>query len=245
MVYTADYGLCKWLTVSFEYLYKVYLDKIFRLCMGYFNDYSLAQDLTQDVFVRVWQYLPTFKGESSVETLIFLFGTNICLRPKERQNSISQTEVPLDMFAKEPSDNSLQVQVLYKAIAELPDMDRLIISLYLEELKQSCLFINWFCILWIWISFFYSFYWGIIAYSILLLWITLNWFVLRPRIIRKRNRKFNEFFDTDVTCNNSTPRDMRENHYAIFSVESVSLKIRSSLHFIGLFYVILRPIKKH
>ncbi len=123
--------------MTFEYLYKVYWDKVFRLCMGYFNDYSLAQDLAQDVFVRVWQYLPTFKGNSSVGTWIFRIATNICLRQKERQNSIAQTEVPLDLFAKEPSGNSLQVRALYKAIAELPEIDRLIISLYLEELKQS------------------------------------------------------------------------------------------------------------
>lgn len=42
-------------------------------------------------------------------------------------------------------------------------------------------------------TFFHSFYWGIIAYSILLLWIALNWFVLRPRIIRKRKHKFYDF----------------------------------------------------
>lgn len=123
--------------MSFEYLYKVYWDKVFRLCMGYFNDYSLAQDLAQDVFVRVWQYLPTFKGESSVGTWIFRIATNICLRQRERQNRISQAEVPLNRFAKEPSDNSLQVKILYEAIAELPEMDRLVISLYLEELKQA------------------------------------------------------------------------------------------------------------
>ena len=105
--------------------------------MGYFNDYSLAQDLAQDVFVRVWQYLPTFKGESSVGTWIFRIATNICLRQRERQNSIYQAEVPLNLFANESSNNSLQVKALYKAIAELPEMDRLVISLYLEELKQA------------------------------------------------------------------------------------------------------------
>ena len=115
--------------MSFEYLYKVYWDKVFRLCMGYFNDYSLAQDLAQDVFVRVWQYLPTFKGEASVGTWIFRIATNICLRQRERQNSISQAEVPLNLFANESSNNSLQVKALYKAIAELPEMDRLVISL--------------------------------------------------------------------------------------------------------------------
>lgn len=42
-------------------------------------------------------------------------------------------------------------------------------------------------------TFFHSFYWGIIAYSILLLWIALNWFVFRPHIIRKRNHRFYDF----------------------------------------------------
>ena len=136
MVYTADYGLSKWQIVNFEHLYKVYWEKIFRLCMGYFNDYDLAQDLTQDVFVRVWQYLPTFKGESSVGTWIFRIATNICLRQGERRKGISQTEIPHGAFAEEPGDGS-RIQALYKAIAELPKMDCLIISFYLEGLKQS------------------------------------------------------------------------------------------------------------
>lgn len=123
--------------MDFEYLYKTYWDKVFRLCMGYFNDYSLAQDLAQDVFVRVWQYLPTFRGESSVGSWIFRIATNICLRQSERQRSISQVEIPFGVLAKESNDNSLQIQALYRAIAELPDMNRLMISLYLEELKQS------------------------------------------------------------------------------------------------------------
>lgn len=42
-------------------------------------------------------------------------------------------------------------------------------------------------------TFFHSFCWGIIAYSILLLWISLNWLVFRPLIIRKRNQRFYDF----------------------------------------------------
>ena len=44
-------------------------------------------------------------------------------------------------------------------------------------------------------TFYRSFYWGIIAYSILLLWITLNWFVLRRSMIKKRHRKFSDFMN--------------------------------------------------
>lgn len=44
-------------------------------------------------------------------------------------------------------------------------------------------------------TFSHSFYRGIIAYSSLLLWIALNWFVFRPLILKKRNRKFIDFMN--------------------------------------------------
>lgn len=122
--------------MEFERIYKSNWDKVFRLCMGFFNDYSLAQDLAQDIFVRVWQHLPDFRGESSIGTWIFRIATNVCLRQAERQKSPSHTDIRLEAVAEESGDDSSQVQALYKAIAGLPEMDRLIISLYLEELKQ-------------------------------------------------------------------------------------------------------------
>lgn len=123
--------------MNFEQIYNTYWDKVFRLCLGYFNDHALAQDLAQDVFVRVWQYLPTFKGKSDIGTWIFRIATNVCLRQSQRQKSISQTDIPLGVFASESAEKSVQVQALYKAISELSEIDRLIISLYLEEMKQS------------------------------------------------------------------------------------------------------------
>lgn len=122
--------------MNFEDIYKAYWDKVFRLCMGYFNDYPLAQDLAQDVFARVWQYLPSFKGESSVGSWIFRIATNICLRQGERQRRISQTEVPPNVSVEAADDRSLHVQALYKAISGLSETDRLIISLYLINMSN-------------------------------------------------------------------------------------------------------------
>nr|WP_302252985.1 sigma factor [uncultured Alistipes sp.] len=66
--------------------------------MGYFNDRSLAQDLAQDVFVRVWQHLPAFRGESSVGTWIFRIATNVCLRQGERRRG----HFPNDYLGRNP-----------------------------------------------------------------------------------------------------------------------------------------------
>ena len=98
--------------------------------MGYVNDYSLAQDMAQETFIKVWQYLPTFRNEANIDT-------NNCLRQLERKKQILSTQFPADLFEDEKTDIEPQIQLLYKFIAELSEIDRIIISLELEEVRQA------------------------------------------------------------------------------------------------------------
>ena len=61
--------------------------------MGYVNDYSLAQDMAQETFIKVWQYLPTFRNEANIDTWIFRIATNNCLRQLERKKQILSTQI--------------------------------------------------------------------------------------------------------------------------------------------------------
>lgn len=123
--------------MNFEHIYRTYWNKVFRLCLSYFNDEALAQDMAQDVFVRVWRYLPTFRGEASVGTWIFRIATNVCLRQSERQKHVSRVPLSDGVLQEQSDDRPMQVQALYKAIARLPEIDRLMISLYLEDTRQA------------------------------------------------------------------------------------------------------------
>lgn len=87
--------------MEFEDIYRRYWNKIFRLCMGYVNDYSLAQDMAQETFIKVWQYLPTFRNEANIDTWIFRIATNNCLRQLERKKQILSTQFPADLFEDE------------------------------------------------------------------------------------------------------------------------------------------------
>lgn len=71
--------------MEFELIYKEYWSKIFRLCMGYVNDYELARDMAQETFIKVWQHLPEFRNEAAVGTWIFRIATNHCLRQLEQR----------------------------------------------------------------------------------------------------------------------------------------------------------------
>ena len=121
----------------FEEIYEFYWQKIFRLCMGYVNDSELAQDLAQETFIIVWQQLPKFRNESSVGTWIFRIASNNCLRQIEREKKFSKTDLPLNLEEKKQESLEPQIQLLYQFISELPETDRIIISLELEEVKQT------------------------------------------------------------------------------------------------------------
>ena len=121
----------------FEEIYKTYWPRIFRLCMGYVNDHDAAQDLAQETFVIVWQQLPKFRNESNIGTWIFRIASNHCLRQIEKDKRFPKTALPTDLKEEKSVSIEPQIQLLYRFISELPETDRIIISLELEELKQA------------------------------------------------------------------------------------------------------------
>lgn len=123
--------------MKFEDIYKTYWDRIFRLCMGFVNDYDIAQDLAQETFIIVWQKLETFRNESGIGTWIFRIASNNCLRQMERQKRFPKSALPLHLTEEKQYSLEPQIRFLYKCIAELRETDRIIISLELEDVKQS------------------------------------------------------------------------------------------------------------
>lgn len=122
--------------MEFEQLYKSYWQKVFRLCMGYVNDYDIAQDIAQETFIIVWQKLHTFRNESGIGTWIFRIASNNCLKQIEKGKRFPKSELPIDITEEKQYSLEPRIQFLYKCIAELPEIERIIISLELEDVKQ-------------------------------------------------------------------------------------------------------------
>lgn len=123
--------------MTFEDIYKAYWLKIFRLCMGYMNDRDLAKDLAQETFITVWQKLPDFRNESSIGTWVFRIASNHCLRQIEKQNRMPKIQLPAEIEDVMHEGNEDKMAFLYKCISELPESERIIISLELEDIKQA------------------------------------------------------------------------------------------------------------
>jgi RNA polymerase sigma-70 factor (ECF subfamily) len=123
--------------MDFEEIYSLHSPQIFRVCMGYVNDAEQAKDLTQETFISVWRNLSTFRNESKISTWIFRIATNNCLRAVEKNKRITKVELPYNLPAIHEESQEEKLAFLYKAIAELEEMERIIISLVLEDLPQA------------------------------------------------------------------------------------------------------------
>lgn len=123
--------------MSFDEIYKTYWQKIFRLCMGYINDHDAAKDMAQETLIRVWKNLPKLKEQAYIGTWIYRIATNVCLRQIETEKRIVITDFPHNLTEEIEVTRDKEIEFLYKCIAQLPEIDRIIISLELEEVKQS------------------------------------------------------------------------------------------------------------
>jgi RNA polymerase sigma-70 factor (ECF subfamily) len=123
--------------MEFEEIYKQYSPGIFRICMGYLNDYDQAKDVLQETFIAVWQNLVSFRNESNINTWIFRIATNNCLRTVNKLKRTRLVELPQEIPQLEELNNEHALNHLYRCISELEETERIIISLVLEDLPQA------------------------------------------------------------------------------------------------------------
>jgi RNA polymerase sigma-70 factor (ECF subfamily) len=125
------------MTAEFDEIYKMYSPQIFRVCMGYVNNPDQAKDLTQEIFISVWKGLPSFRGESKINTWIYRIATNTCLRSIEIAKRMHTTELPANLPEIKEEALEDKLSFLYNCIAQLEETERIIISLILEDLPQA------------------------------------------------------------------------------------------------------------
>jgi RNA polymerase sigma-70 factor (ECF subfamily) len=92
--------------VAFEELYRSHVGRVYALCYRMAGDATLAEELAQDVFVRAWQRLGTFRGDSAFGSWLHPLTVNVALserRARRRRTSrIMATDDPAAFEKPEP-----------------------------------------------------------------------------------------------------------------------------------------------
>jgi RNA polymerase sigma-70 factor (ECF subfamily) len=129
----------------FKTLYKNHRDKIYRLCYGYLYDKGEIEDLFQQVLLNIWENLDSFRGEAQLSTWIYRVTVNTAITYSKKQQRLKNVLQPETDFAeikhKNPEapvyDPLPELRVLHECIQKLKKQDRIIISLYLEDLSYE------------------------------------------------------------------------------------------------------------
>jgi len=115
--------------------------RIHRLCFAYLNSPADIDDLFQDIMTNLWNALPSFRGDSHPNTWLYRIAVNTALLYRRRQRpSAPLPEIePVDLSPSthQHMEESERLAALRRAIAQLPDQDRLIITLLLESLSYK------------------------------------------------------------------------------------------------------------
>lgn len=128
-------------TSRFECIYRTNYQKVIRVCMGYVKgNEALAKDLTQEVFVKAWENLSSFREEASVSTWIYRITVNTCLlqlRNKKFTKEIEPSEKLAHIEEEIHSAKESQLKQMYQCIDKLSNDSQGIILLELEGLAQK------------------------------------------------------------------------------------------------------------
>jgi RNA polymerase sigma-70 factor (ECF subfamily) len=105
-------------------LYEAHVDRVYRLAWRLAGDDDLARDFTQDAFVRAFQRLGEFRGESAFGTWLHTITVSVALNGLRKVKRLRSREISLEHAetigtTERRADPDLTVR-LHKAIDDLP-----------------------------------------------------------------------------------------------------------------------------
>lgn len=130
---------------GFNILMETYKEKVYWIIRRMVIDHDESNDISQDVFIKVWNNISKFNGDSKLYTWIFRIATNEALthlRKKKRRYFIPIIDVENELASSLESDSYYsgdEIQIkLQKAILKLPEKQRLVFNMkYFEEMKYK------------------------------------------------------------------------------------------------------------
>ncbi len=112
---------------------------IYKVCRVYRNSNEDQKDLFQEIVYQLWKSYPAFKGASKISTWMYRIALNTAMAVY-RKNVLPVTyyeEIPEHFNLSAISTTSQNEEQLFLALRTLNDVEKAIISLYLEDFNYQ------------------------------------------------------------------------------------------------------------
>jgi len=128
---------------AFDRLLPEFQNKVFRLAYAMLGEAGAAEDMAQDVFIRIWKALPGYRGQSAVATWIYAITRNACL------TALRKAGVKQEMSMEEPGVSRAAEEIglaagrgatadidVLRFLGQLPEKHQQVLRLYYLEEKS-------------------------------------------------------------------------------------------------------------
>jgi RNA polymerase sigma-70 factor, ECF subfamily len=134
---------------AFERLYRTHSNRVYSLCTRMSGSRTKGEELTQDVFVRTWEKLSQFRGESAFSTWLHRLAVNVILNARKTEGKQASRTDESDIGDERWAEGArapmyVERMDLAEAIAKLPAGARRVFVLHdvegykHEEIAELC-----------------------------------------------------------------------------------------------------------
>lgn len=127
----------------FDRLYNKYANKVYSRCISLLKDATLAQDATQEIFVKIFLNLSKFSERSQFSTWVYSITYNYCIdiirRRKKHMNIFSdEMEKAPDLAEEVPDQELLEMEIgrLKVILDEIPVGDKAVLLMKYQDDMQ-------------------------------------------------------------------------------------------------------------
>ena len=130
---------------AFGEIVKAYSERLYWHVRSLVGSHDDTDDLLQDIFVKIWAALPSFRGEAQLFTWIWRIATNEALNfiKKQKNRSVLSGEDATDVASRMPDEDAYlngdeAQRLLSVAISQLPPKQRTVFTMrYYDEMKYE------------------------------------------------------------------------------------------------------------
>jgi len=117
-------------------LYDAHVDRVYRLAHRMTGDAALAEDMTQEVFLRVFVKLEEFRGDAALSTWLHAITTRVVLNGLRKVRRLRDREIGLEAAPERPAPAEIDPELrrmLHRAIDELKEELRMVFVMHDAE----------------------------------------------------------------------------------------------------------------
>lgn len=122
---------------DFSRLVKENQGLIIKVSRLYTNSLEDEQDLFQEIVLQLWKSYDSFQGNSKISTWMYRVALNTAITLFRKKTKQPPTDELQDFhsknFLEDSDEKQQQISLLYKVIKLLPDVERAIVMMYLDD----------------------------------------------------------------------------------------------------------------